>query len=346
MSQALETEDHLSYYKARRKGPLVSSSCAFGRIVSLLSAAPLWRWSRSQIEARHQLLDVAGTRQSIASELISQQSNAGGDNLTQRPTLHQDRRLRPEQLSRVGKATAIVHDLNNLLSIVQINLELLDRETSDETWRSLIADAYDATQLSNELIKGLFAEQAGQVTRPIPLDINEELAAIGNLIQKSLGPEIQVEQDLATDLGTVSADPALLRNACLNLVVNAGDAMASGGHLFITTSNIEVDATTASNHIDAKSGAYVMLSLRDTGSGIARETLGRIFDPYLTTKAPGQSLGLGLTLVREFCEQFDGFVRVESRVGKGTTVSIYLPRYDGRQAAHQAGEPDHDQSCY
>jgi signal transduction histidine kinase len=183
------------------------------------------------------------------------------------------------------------------------------------------------------MIKELFAERTGQVTRPLPLDINEELAAIGNLIQMSLGPEIQVEQDLAKDLGTISADPALLRNACLNLVANARDAVTSGDRLFITTSNIEIDASTASRQNNAKPGAYVMLSLRDTGSGIPPETLRRVFEPYFTTKTPGGSMGLGLTLVREFCEQFEGFVRVESKVGKGTTVSIYLPRHDGRQAA-------------
>ena len=249
------------------------------------------------------------------------------------PPSHQNRRLRPGQWSRVAKATALVHDLNNLLSIVQTNLELLDRENSDENLRPLIKDAHDATELCNEMIKELFAERTGQVTRPLPLDINEELAAIGNLIQKSLGPGIQVEQDLAKDLGTISADPALLRNACLNLVANARDAVTSGGRLFITTSNIEIDASTASRQMDAKPGAYVMLSLRDTGSGIPPETLRRVFEPYFTTKTPGGSMGLGLTLVREFCEQFEGFVRVESKVGKGTTVSIYLPRHDGRLAA-------------
>jgi signal transduction histidine kinase len=225
-----------------------------------------------------------------------------------------------------------VHDLNNWLSIVQVNLELLDREISDEDQRALIKDAHDATELCNELIKGLFAERSGQVTRPLPLDINEELAAIGNLIQKRLGPEIQVEQDLAKGLGTISADPTLLRNACLNLVANARDAMTSGGRLFITTSKVKIDASTALNHINAKPGAYVMLSVRDTGSGIPPVTLRRALEPYFTTKSPGRSLGLGLTLVCEFCEQFEGFIRLESKVGKGTTVSIYLPRHDDRQA--------------
>ncbi len=236
-------------------------------------------------------------------------------------------------MSRVGKATALAHDLNNLLSIVQVNLELLDREISDKDQRDLIKDAHDATELCHELIRGLVAEGSGQAAHPLPLDINREMAAIGSLIQKRLGPEIHVEQDLAKDLGTVSANPVLLRNACLNLVANAGDAMTSGGRLFVTTSNVEIDASTALNHIDARPGAYVMLSLRDTGTGIPPETLQRVLDPYFTTKASGRSLGLGLTLVREFCQRFAGFVRVESRPGHGTTVSIYLPRHDDCQAA-------------
>lgn len=460
MSPASGIED----FKENWKGFLVSLSCAFRCIVTQRCPAPLWPSNGPDAEARHRLLDVAGTRQSIASEPISQQSNAGGARFTQRrspsparlrgsivpiDTSHsrpsapedlsvdirselgagvrtskrsfaqesafpgnaetvatirykeasqtalqrqgpkrpcerhvfhapghsfghswlkssspiilesgpaslrslftrsvhnqnedglrvlvtqlaprQNRRLGTGQLPRVGTAAALVHDLNNLLSIVHINLQLLDREISDEDLRTMVKDAQDANELCNELIKGLLAERTGQVTRPPPLDINEELAAIGNLIQQILGPEIQVEQDLAKDLGTTSADPTLLRNACLNLVANARHAMTSGGRLSIATSNIEIAAGTASSQIDAKPGAYVRLSIRDSGSGIPPETLRRIFEPYFTTKTQGGSLGLGLPLVREFCERFEGFVRVESNVGKGTTVSINLPRHD------------------
>jgi signal transduction histidine kinase len=334
MASASDFEDLPGYRRESRKGVFDSVIRAFRRIAVQRYVAPLWGATGAHAEARHQRLDGTGTRHGIASEFVARQSNAGGATFARAPSLnpaHLPGPIGPR--SRVGKATALVHDLNNMLSIVQVNLQLLDREICDEDQRTLIKDAHDATELCNELIEGLFAERSGQAAGPIPLDINQELVDIGNLIQKRLGLEIQVEQDLAKNLGTISADPALLRNACLNLVANARDAMTSGGRLFIATSNIEIDASSALNHIDAKPGAYVMLSFRDTGSGIPPETLQRIFDPYFTTKTSGRSLGVGLTLVREFCQRFGGFIRIESDLGKGTTVSIYLPRHDDRRAA-------------
>ena len=333
MASSSEFEDLPGYRKESRKGVFDSLIRAFRRIVSRRYAAPPLGSRGARAEAGHQRLDGDRAQHGIASEFVARRSDAGC------ATFARGQSVNPAQLpgpighrSEIGRSTALAHDLNNMLSIIQANLQLLDREISDADQRTLIKDAHDATEFCNELIEGLFAERSGQAARPILLDINQELADIGNLIQKRLDPEIQVEQDLAEDLGTVSADPVLLRNACLNLVANAGDAMTSGGRLFVTTSNVEIDPSTALNHIDARPGAYVMLSLRDTGTGIPPETLQRVLDPYFTTKASGRSLGLGLTLVREFCQRFEGFVRVESKLGQGTTVSIYLPRHDDRQA--------------
>ena len=223
-----------------------------------------------------------------------------------------------------------MHDLNNLLNIIKVNLELLEREVSDEGLQSLIKDAHEAAVLCNKLTQSLLTERAGQISRPRPLEINDELAAIANLIDSILGPQIRVERDLDRDLGTAYADPVLFRNACLNLVVNAREAMPAGGTLSIATANVEVDTPAIPKPADATAGRFVMLTVRDTGAGIPPEVMRRVFEPYFTTKTGGGSLGLGLTLVREFCEQFDGFVRLESDLGKGTAVSIYLPRTDAR----------------
>ncbi len=334
MSTASDSGISHGWRRASWKSVLVSLSRAAKRLVSQRWAAPLWRSRGPDALPEYRFMRRSGTCEGVTPAPTWQRSNAGGAVIAQSTALAS--MDRPDPISRgpeVGRTTALVHDLNNLLGIVQVNLQLLDREIADADQRALIKDAHDATELSNELIRGLFAERSGQVTRPLRLDLNEELGAIGNLIRKRLGPGIQVEQDLAKDLGAIYADPTLLRNACLNLVANAGAAMTSGGRLVVVTSNVEIDASTASTHIDAKPGAYVKLSLRDTGAGIPPETLGRIFEPYFTTKTSGESLGLGLALVQEFCQRFEGFVRAESAVGKGTTVSIYLPRHDDRLAA-------------
>ncbi len=234
-----------------------------------------------------------------------------------------------EETHPVGKATGLVHDLNNLLGIIRINLEVLEREVADAELRVLIRDAQNAADHCDRQIKELFAERMGEASPLNVIDLNEELSAIGNLVRAISGPRIQVEQELGNELAAVSADPVLFRRACLNLVVNARDAMAAAGRLFITTSNVEVD-TIISKRIGVPPGAYVVSSFRDTGYGIAAETAERLFEPYFTTKSRPESTGLGLTLVREFCEHFGGFVQVDSEIGKGTTVSMYLPRIKGR----------------
>lgn len=331
ISAASGGEDSPGWRKASWRSAFDTLSRAGRRIMSYRYAAPLWRSGTPPGEAGRQAREGAGSRQILAAEPNSPPSRtaaaaaAHGPSLGPAPT-QVPGPSGPER--QVEKATALVHDLNNLLSVVQVNLQLLDRELADEGQRALVKEAQDATGLCDELIQGLCAEPSGQVVRWLPLDINRELFRIDNLIRKCVGPEIEVEQDLAENLGTIGADPTLFRNAVLNLVANARDSMASGGRLVIATSNVEIDASAASSHIDAKPGAYVMLSLRDTGTGIAPETLRRVFDPYFTTKTAGRSMGVGLTLVREFCQRFEGFVRVDSEVGRGTIVSVYLPRQD------------------
>ena len=311
------------------KSGLVFLGRWFGRDL-IRRCAALLRGSRgAKAPAGGQPVELAGIGAGLAPARAFHRPKAKGTAVAHGTTLvplgHPDTIQREPQ---VGRTTAFAHDLNNLLSIVQVNLQLLDREIANEDQRALIKDAHEATVLCDELIEGLCAERSGQVVRRLPLDINRELALIDNLIRKCVGPEIEVEQDLAENLGTIGADPTLFRNAVLNLVANARDSMTWGGRLVIATSNVEIDASAASSHIDAKPGAYVMLSLRDTGTGIAPEILRRVFDPYFTTKTPGRSMGVGLTLVREFCQRFEGFVRVDSEVGRGTIVSVYLPRHD------------------
>ncbi len=320
-------EDFPGHHSETWRRSLVLLGRAFGSDLIRQGMAFLRRSRAAKAPARQEFDEHSVTGAWRALALTTRRPKAGESMAAQGtavvPLSHRGANRRGSQ---VGRTTAFVHDLNNLLSIVQVNLQLLDSEISDRGHRALIKDARDATELCDELIQGLYAERKGQPSRPQPIDLNEELVRVGNLIQKRLGSEIEVVCDLAEDLGSVCVDPALLRNAVLNLVANARDAMPSGGRVFIATSNVEIDVSAAASHIDARPGAYVVISLRDSGPGIPAETLRRVFDPYFSTKTPDRSLGVGLTLVREFCQEFEGFVRVESELGEGTRVSIFLPR--------------------
>jgi CheY-like chemotaxis protein len=161
---------------------------------------------------------------------------------------------------------------------------------------------------------------------------------MSELLQRTLGEEIQVRAKLATDLWSVEADPTELEAAILNCAVNARDAMPLGGELTIETANAELDAST---DFEIKAGPYVLISVTDSGTGMKPEVLKQVFEPFFTTKAHGRGTGLGLSQVYGFVTQSGGQVTLHSELGRGTTVNIYLPSVletDGA-ALSQIAEP-------
>ena len=239
--------------------------------------------------------------------------------------------LQAQKMEAVGQLTGgIAHDFNNILQVIVGNLEVAKRLTQrapHDDARDGVLQALDAAQRAARsaalTVHRLLVFSRLQPLSPTAHDANALIAEMAQMIAHTLGETVTVSTKLAPDLWPIFADRNQLQTALLNLVVNARDAMADGGRLTIETSNTELDATIAP---DVPSGAYVLVRVADTGAGIAREHLSRVFDPFFSTKGPGKGSGLGLSMVYGFVRQSGGHVRIDSEPGFGTSVHIYLPR--------------------
>jgi CheY-like chemotaxis protein len=162
-----------------------------------------------------------------------------------------------------------------------------------------------------------------------PVEMNVLVASMDELLQRSINESIHLEMQLDDQLWVAEADPNQLESALLNLVLNARDAMPDGGKLLVKTSNQHLDAQYTQAHNNLQPGDYIALSVTDTGYGMPESTINRAFDPFFTTKPIGQGTGLGLSMIYGFSKQSRGHVTIHSEVGKGTTVSLFLPRFRG-----------------
>ena len=203
----------------------------------------------------------------------------------------------------------------------------------------LLMDAEQNRPQTNECLKhiAVAAERAAGLTRQLlifsrkqamhsePLALNGLVQNLTKMLKRVIREDIRLECRYADQLPFVLADPGMLEQALLNLVVNARDALPRGGQLLITTEGVSLDAAYAHTHPDARAGEFVSLSVSDTGTGIAPEHLERIFEPFFTTKEPGKGTGLGLATVYGIVKQHRGWIEVSSRLGEGTTFRILLP---------------------
>ena len=258
-----------------------------------------------------------------------------------------ERRATEEQLRRsqrmeaIGQLTGgIAHDFNNLLAIVGGNIELLLEQPELGTdARELAIEAMEASQRGAEMVKRLLAFARKQQLEPRPIDLNERLPNLVQLLRRTLGEAVHIEARSADKLWAAQADPNLVDDAIVNLAINARDAMPGGGTLTIETSNVFLDADYAEQHVDVTSGEYVMLAVSDTGVGMTPEIAARALEPFFTTKPAGRGTGLGLSQVYGFVKQSGGHVGIHSEPGVGTTVKLYLPRshVEGHAAALDPG---------
>jgi len=162
-----------------------------------------------------------------------------------------------------------------------------------------------------------------------PVQMNRLVVAMDELLQRSLDESIRLHMNLGEELWVAEADPHQLESALLNLVINARDAMPNGGELVVQTRNCHLDAAFTRGQSNLAVGDYVCLSVRDNGCGMPQSVINRAFDPFFTTKPIGQGTGLGLSMIYGFSKQSQGHVAIDSEIGKGTTVSLYLPRFRG-----------------
>jgi len=249
-----------------------------------------------------------------------------------------------QKMDSIGRLTGgIAHDFNNMLTIVMGNLDLVQRrlkslEHSAELHQP-VESALQGTRNAAKLTHRLLAFARQQPLEPSVLDVNAEVADLSDLVARTVGEDIRVQTIFAEGLWPTFADANQVENCFINLVINARDAMPSGGNLTIETANVFLDEDYVARFVGLVAGQFVMLSISDTGTGIAPKILERVFEPFYTTKAAGKGTGLGLAMVHGFVRQSGGHICINSEVEKGTTVKIYLPRLVGgiRNSAAQQG---------
>jgi CheY-like chemotaxis protein len=188
-----------------------------------------------------------------------------------------------------------------------------------------------ASQRAAQLTKQLLAFSRRQVVQPKILELNSIVANVEKMLRRVIGEDIDLKTVLAPDLWSVRADAGQLEQVIVNLTVNARDAMPNGGAITVETENVTFGEEYPLTDPRVKPGAYVVLALSDTGGGMDSETQVRVFEPFFTTKEPGKGTGLGLATVYGIIEQLDGFIRLRSELGVGTTFKIYLPRASGSE---------------
>jgi PAS domain S-box-containing protein len=251
------------------------------------------------------------------------------ENITERLQLEAQFR-QAQKMEAVGRlAGGIAHDFNNQIFVINGYCDLLLGEAAGQpAVLEPLAEIKKAAHRSAELTAQLLAFSRKQVLQPKVLDINVELLEVEMMLRRLIGEDLQLTFMLAEDVGHVKVDPNQLQQVVMNLVVNARDAMPHGGQLTIETNNVELDEAYAQSRLEVRPGAYVLLSVSDTGHGMDRETLARIFEPFFTTKGPGKGTGLGLATALGIVKQSGGHIAAYSEPGGGTTFKIYLPRVD------------------
>jgi PAS domain S-box-containing protein len=237
-----------------------------------------------------------------------------------------------QKMEAVGQLTGgLAHDFNNLLTGITGSLELMATRLAQGQVRELdryLHLAQGAAKRAAALTHRLLAFSRRQTLDPKPTDMNQLVFGMDDLLRRTVGPAAAIEVINARELWPVLADPNQLESALLNLCINARDAMPNGGRLTIETQNRHLQAAEA-KELELPGTEYVLLSVADNGGGMSAEVIERAFDPFFTTKPIGEGTGLGLSMVYGFVRQSGGQARIESEIGKGTRVSLYLPRYVG-----------------
>jgi PAS domain S-box-containing protein len=246
-----------------------------------------------------------------------------------------------QKMEAIGNLTGgLAHDFNNLLSVVIGNLDLMSGGSAlNSADRELVGDALAAALRGAELTRRLLAFARRQPLSPECIDVNERLTGTTALLRRTLGENIAVTERLEGALWPVVVDPAQLEAALTNLATNARDAMPQGGKLAFRTANLRVDAESIGTPAALKPGAYVVIEVTDTGTGMTPEVLARVFDPFFTTKPVGKGTGLGLSMVFGFIKQSGGHIEATSEPGRGTCFRLYLPCAAGSSVARAVEAP-------
>jgi PAS domain S-box-containing protein len=293
------------------------------------SAPRAWRF-----EKRHQRKD--GDDRLIAWAAVEGDGtiNAVGRDVTAERRQAEALRQTAEQLRQsqkmeaVGQLTGgVAHDFNNLLHVISGNLQLLGRDIAgNERAERRVANAQVAVSRGAKLASQLLAFGRRQPLEPTVANIGRLVSGLDEMLRRALGETIEIETIVSGGLWNTFIDLAQVENAVLNLAINARDAMNGDGKLTIEVGNAFLDDSYTRENPDAAAGQYVVLTVTDTGSGMAPEVVAQAFEPFFSTKPEGKGTGLGLSMVYGFVKQSGGHVKIYSELGQGTAIKIYLPR--------------------
>jgi PAS domain S-box-containing protein len=239
-----------------------------------------------------------------------------------------------QKMEVVGQLTGgLAHDFNNLLMIIGGNLDLMRKRVTDDLIVQRLDQVLIAVQRGAKLTQQLLAFSRIQSLSPQSICINDLLPEVEMLVRRAVGSGIEVRFDLLKDVWSCRADPNQLESAILNLAINARDAMPNGGSLTVVTENKLLDGAAAAALGEVAPGRYVAITLSDSGTGMPKDILARVFEPFFTTKEVGKGSGLGLSQVYGFARQSGGHIAIESEIGVGTAVRLYLPWTEAAEAA-------------
>ncbi|HZT72068.1 MAG TPA: PAS domain S-box protein [Terriglobales bacterium] len=267
---------------------------------------------------------------------------ATGVDITERRSLEGQLR-QAQKMEAIGQlAGGIAHDFNNLLTVITGHCDLLLSQPPESIPGFVLGRAAKIKVASDRavaLTRQLLVFSRTQEMAPRTLSLNEVISRTREILQPLIGEHVKIREILGKDLGLVHADPIQLEQVMMNLAINGRDAMPQGGVILIETANVELDAAYARLRPGVAPGAYVQLSVSDTGTGMDAATQARIFEPFFTTKEQGRGTGLGLATVYGIVRQSRGYIWVYSEVGRGTTFHIYLPRVQEGQEAPSVPVP-------
>ncbi len=247
----------------------------------------------------------------------------------------QDQLSQASKMEAIGRlAGGVAHDFNNLLTTILGYAEMiLSQLNEDDPFRTEMEEIHKAGERAADLTQQLLAFSRKQVIKPRIIDLNEAVENARKMLERAIGESIDIEFNLKPDIGRIKVDPHQIGQVLLNLAVNARDAMPGGGCLTIATGEATLDKEHAPLHPQSAPGAYVVLSVADTGAGMNEETRARLFEPFYSTKEDSKGAGLGLAMVYGIAKQNGGSVSVNSEPGAGTVFRIYLPRTSEKPAA-------------
>lgn len=246
-----------------------------------------------------------------------------------------------QKMESVGQlAAGIAHDYNNILTVVKGNLGFLEASfKGSPDMREALEEISTATDRAVNLTRQLLAFSRRQVIQACVLDINTLVTNLARMLHRLLGETIVLRLDLQERLPAIEADPGMIEQVICNFVVNARDAMSNGGRLTISTATLRVDETHQQRNSEAHPGDHVCLTVTDTGSGMDALVLQHLFEPFFTTKTAGKGTGLGLATAFGIVKQHSGWIEVESQVGTGTAIKVFLPVCNRPVEATQAPAP-------